>query len=94
MLIVEEEIKEKVISDVNEYFKRNKMRYTTFEILRKSNHLDDKHLFMVIAINLNSKEYAVWTSWNNKKKSLNHGHYGIKDLNDCIEIIKKNTHLI
>ena len=48
MLIVEEEIKEKVISDVNEYFKRNKMRYTTFEILRKSNHLDDKHLFLQI----------------------------------------------
>ena len=94
MLTVNENIKGEVFHNIEEYFRENNMNYTTFEIFKKSNHPSDDYLFMVVAINLKTKDYAVWTMWNDDRQLLSHGHYDIESLDDCLEIIETHTYLI
>lgn len=94
MLTVEENIKGAVFYNIEEYFRENNMNYTTFEIFKKSNHPSDDYLFMVIAVNLETLNYAVWTMWNDDRQLLSHGHYDIESLDDCLEIIETHTYKI
>lgn len=81
-----EGISEKVLAHINEYFKENLPRYEVVEVRKKSYHPDDAHLYMV-ASKKNDGAYAVWTGWNDNTRSLNFGHYDLKDLDACHKVM-------
>lgn len=68
------------------YFKENLPGYTVIKARKKSYHPDDSHLYMVSA-KKDDGTYAVWTSWNQKTRSLNHGHYGLRSEGDCEKVM-------
>ena len=70
------------------YFKENLPQYTVLEIRKKSSHPDDAHLFMVSA-KKSGGTYALWTSWNELTKSLNHGHYNLTSISSCEKIFEE-----
>lgn len=82
------EKKSKVSVNVEEYFREHLPAYEVVEIRRKSDYEKDAHLYMVAA-KKQTGEYAVWTCWNQKLQTLNHGHYGIKDLETCYKIMNE-----
>ena len=75
-----------VMEQVTLYLKENLPKYTVLKIRRKSYHPDDSHLYMVSA-KKDDGTYAVWTSWNQKLKSLNHGHYDLQSEKDCEQVM-------
>ena len=75
-----------VMEQVKLYFKENLPKYTVLKIRKKSYHPDDSHLYMVSA-EKNDGTYAVWISWNQKLKSLNHGHYDLQSEEDCEKVV-------
>ncbi len=79
-----------VTAHIETYFRENLPKYNVLEIRRKSSHPDDGYLFMVSA-KKEDETYAVWTSWNERIQSLNHGHYGLKTLEECEKVLKENT---
>ena len=79
---------DEVRKDIEIYFKDHLLRYTVLEIRRKSNHPDDYYLWMVSAKKADGT-YAIWSSWNQLTKSLNHGHYCLKSAEDCIRIFEE-----
>lgn len=81
-----EVIPKEVESNIEEYFRVNLPRYEVVQIRKKSYHPDDVHLYMVAA-KKDDGTYAVWTGWNDKNRSLNHGHYDLKDLDACDAIM-------
>ena len=80
------EIEFAVMEQVKVYFKEHLPQYTVLKIRKQSYHPDDSHLYMVSAKKDNGT-YAVWTSWNQKIQSLNHGHYGLQSEEDCEKIM-------
>lgn len=79
-------IESAVMEQVKLYFKENLPGYTVLKIRKKSYHPDDSYLYMVSA-KKDDGTYAVWTSWNQKMQSLNHGHYGLKSEEDCEKVM-------
>lgn len=75
-------IESEVMEQVTLYLKENLPKYTVLKIRKKSYHPDDSHLYMVSA-KKDDGTFAVWTSWNQKLKSLNHGHYDLQSERDC-----------
>ena len=75
-----------VMEQVTIYFKENLPKYTVLKIRKKSYHPDDSHLYMVAA-KKDDGTYSVWTCWNQKLKSLNHGHYGLQSKEDCEKVM-------
>ncbi len=75
-----------VMEQVKLYFKENLPKYTVLKIRKKSCHPDDSHLYMVSA-KKDDGTYTVWTSWNQKLKSLNHGHYDLQSKEDCEKVM-------
>ncbi len=75
-----------VMEQVTLYLKENLPKYTVLKIRKKSYHPDDSHLYMVSA-KKDDGTYAVWTSWNQKLKSLNHGHYDLQSEKDCEQVM-------
>lgn len=73
------DVSEEVKNNVRKYFEDNLPQYTVYNVYYKSNHDDDKYLYMVFAKKNTDKEddYAVWTSWNESTHSLNYGHYDL-----------------
>ena len=65
----------------------NSIGYNFIIVLRKSLHPDDKDLYVVVAKRetVTIPTYAFWSCYNDSRKTLNHGHYGYKDLNECIK---------
>lgn len=61
------------------YFKEKLPQYEIDRIYPKSNHPEDAFLHMVSAKHKTSHTYAVWTCWNTRINSLNHGHYDLPD---------------
>lgn len=88
--MIESEDKE-VIDNINSYFRENEMNYEVVKLYKKSNFKNDWYLYVVVAELANTKRYAVWTSWNESTKCLNHGHYGITSIEDCMEIVDEYT---
>lgn len=70
------------------YFKERLPQYTVLEVRRKSRHPDDSHLFMVSAKKADGT-YAVWSSWNQELRTLNHGHYGLTSLEACESVFEQ-----
>ena len=79
----------KVLRHVENYFKNHLPHYVVLTVSRKNHHPDDVHLFIVSAKNEKDGTFAVWSCWNEKTRSLNHGHYGIKLLEACEELVKE-----
>ena len=86
-----EQGKNEVTLNIEEYFKRHLPAYEAVEVRRKSEYEEDSHLYMVAA-KKDTGEYAVWTCWNERLQTLNHGHYGIKDLETCHKIMDDFYH--
>lgn len=80
-----------VIKNLQNYFKENLKAYEVVDVCRKSNHPDDCNLYSVIA-RRKDDYYTCWTSWNDKIKSLNHGHYGLNNKEEALIIIRNNYH--
>lgn len=78
-----------VMMNVEDYFRKNLKQYTVLDVRNKSIFAEDYFLFMVSAIKEDGS-YAVWSCWNNETMSLNHGHYGLKTLEDCEKIFAEN----
>lgn len=70
---VPDAVKEKVAL----YFKASLPDYKCLRICRKSNHIEDRSLYEVIAYNAKERNYAAWTTWNDWSESLGGGHYGL-----------------
>ncbi len=81
---------QQVIDHVSEYFKEHLPEYMVLEVRRISSHPEDSYLWAVSA-RKNDGTYAVWTAWNESTQSLNHGHYGIKSLEDCEKLMAEYT---
>lgn len=64
--------------------------YKLMFVVNKSNHPDDGHLFMVVALDDATGTYTVWSAWNAIAKSLNHGHYCLKNLNEVYKVLEEN----
>lgn len=79
-------IPKEVEINVKEYFKDNLPRYTVVKIRNKSYHPEDSHLYMIAAKKDNGT-FAVWTGWNDKTRSLNYGHYDLKNMETCEAIM-------
>lgn len=75
-----------VMEQVTLYLKENLPKYTVLKVRKKSYHPDDSHLYMVSAKKDNGT-YAVWTCWNQKLKSLNHGHYNLQNEEECEKVM-------
>lgn len=75
-----------VVQHIYDYFEEHLTQYSVFEIRRKSYDPDDNYLYMVAAKHKNGT-YAVWTSWNESIRSLNHGHYNLPNMKACAEIM-------
>lgn len=75
----------KVREHVELYFREHLLKYAVLDIRKKSYHPDDDYLYMVSA-RKDDGTYAVWTSWNEKVQTLNHGHYGLVSITDCEKI--------
>ena len=80
-----------VIDSINSYFRENEMTYEVVKLYKKSNCKNDCSLYVVVAELAKKKRYAVWTSWNDSRKCLNHGHYGITSIEDCMEVVDEYT---
>ena len=74
------------VQHVSEYFERYLPQYAIMEVRRQSYYTDDDYLYMVSA-KRDDGTFAVWTSWNESIKSLNHGHYGFKTLEECAQFM-------
>lgn len=79
-----------VVENINSYFRENEMNYEVVKLYRKSNRKNDWYLY-VVARFTNTQRYAVWTSWNDSRKCLNHGHYGITSIEHCMEVVNEYT---
>ena len=75
-------IPKEVELNIKEYFRDNLPRYEVVKIRMKSYHPNDSHLYMVAA-KKDDGTFGVWTGWNDRTRSLNHGHYDLKDLEVC-----------
>ena len=80
-----------VIDRINSYFRENEMNYEVVKLYKKSNCKNDWYLYVVVARLTNTQRYAVWTSWNDSRKCLNHGHYGITSIEHCMEVVAEYT---
>lgn len=80
-----------VFENINSYFRENEMNYEVVKLYRKSNRKNDWYLYVVVARFTNTQRYAVWTSWNDLIKCLNHGHYDITSIEDCMEVVDEYT---
>lgn len=73
------------------YFYKNLQEYTVLKVRKKSCHPDDSHLYMVSAVKKDGT-YAVWTCWNEITRSLNYGHYGLRDEDACEKVFEEYYH--
>ena len=81
-----EQRKDEVSVNVEKYFREHLPAYEVMEVRKKSGYEEDSHLYMVAGKKADNT-FAVWTCWNEKLQTLNHGHYGIKDLKGCQKIM-------
>ena len=77
-----------VAEHVVDYFKKHLPDYTVLSIVKKSLHPDNAHLHMVVS-KKGDNSYGFWDCWNEDTQSLNHGHYGIENLEDCVKLLSE-----
>ena len=77
-----------IAEHVADYFKKNLPDFTVLGIVKKSFHPDDAYLYMVVS-KKDDGTYGFWDCWNENTQSLNHGHYGIEFLDDCVKLLNE-----
>ncbi len=80
---------ESVFVHISDYFEKNNLSYDLMFAIHKSEHFADNYLCMVVARNKSNGTMTVWTCWNEKTQSLNHGHYELKSYNKVYDILHK-----
>lgn len=75
---------------LDDYMAKKLPQYELLNTYPKSNHPDDSYLHMVVARHKTNHTYAVWTCWNTKTESLNHGHYNLLDKASCMSVLIRN----
>ena len=70
------EASNRVYENVRSYFESGNgvQNYNLLEVVRK---LGENNIYRVMAQNKKTKEYAVWTCWNEYIQSMNFGHYNL-----------------
>lgn len=84
-------VPESVISEIKKYFKENIPNCQPTEVFRSSNHPNDAYLYSIVGKNANGS-YSCWTAYNAATGSLNHGHYGMAEKEDAIDILSEYFH--
>lgn len=81
-------VSNEVVDNITDYLKNKMPSCELNYVCRKSNHPEDSYLYSIVA--KKNDEYICFTSWNETTKSLNHGHYGLKNRDAALEILKAN----
>lgn len=81
---------ESVFKNISDYFERKNLSYDLMFAIRKSVYPDDDYLYMIAARHKNNGTMTVWTCWNEKTQSLNHGHYDLNSDVEVYDILQKN----
>lgn len=91
----DELVSTETIQRVRDYFDANLPQYNVLVVNRASEHPEDKHLYIVIAIKKGrDDDYAVWTAWNDSIQTLNYGHYGIATAEEAVVVYNEYFHKI
>lgn len=69
---------------VYDYFDKKLKSYEVIDVIKSSSHPMDNYLYMVVAYHVPSGSWTFWSCWNDKMRSLNHGHYDISDYDDAL----------
>lgn len=77
-----------VIHNISDYFDKEIKHYTPLYVCRHSNHPSDDYLYSIIGKNVSDGSYACWSTWNNSTKVLNHGHYGLSNYEEAMNIVR------
>lgn len=83
-----EVVPEVVFTDVVKYFEQYLPHIEPLSICRISNHPQDAHLYAVIGKQKNNN-YACWTSWDQKRETMNYGHYDLTSKEVAFSIISE-----
>ena len=83
-------VDDNTVKNIENYFKKSEglKEYQILLVYRASNHPEDDYLYSVVGYK--NSLYSCWSSWNDKTKSLNHGHYGLTSLEVAKCILKEN----
>ena len=78
-----------VVEHVTAYFEKYLPKDTVLGIGRKSYHPDEAHLYMVLSKKENNS-YGFCDCWDEKKKILTRGRYGIEFLDSFVRILNES----
>ena len=82
-----------VYDRVRKYLAKHLPNYKLIDVIRASNHPEDRYLYMVIAqaiwlpdwkIATGIGTWAFWTCWNDTDQSLYYGHYDYKTYDEAL----------
>lgn len=89
------EIPASVVSNIKEYMEKYFDSFDVSNIFRKSNHLEDDYLYMVIGRtrpkdnHVTDIKYACWSCYNANTDSLNYGHYNMPNERTCRKLLEE-----
>ena len=75
-----------VVGHIADYFKRYLPDDTVLGVGRKSFHPDEAHLYVVLSKKCNNS-YGFCDCWDEKKKILSRGRYGIEFLDSFVRLL-------
>lgn len=87
--LAKSDVSDAVVKSVSQYLENHNLGKVEM-VLRASNHPEDHYLYGVIASK--NGTYSCWTCWNQDTKVMNFGHYGIKNVEDAINVLKEHYH--
>lgn len=74
-----------VVGHIVDYFKEYLPNYTVMGVGRKSFHPDEAHLYVVLS-KKDDGSYGFCDCWDERKKTLNRGRYGIEFLDSFVKL--------
>lgn len=78
-----------VAQHIADYFINYLPEYDVTDVASKSTYPDDHYLYMVAARHAVNHTYTLWTCWNEKTQSLNHGFYSLASREQCIQLMRE-----
>ena len=81
-------VPEDVMHNISDYFDKEIKQYIPLYVCRHSNHPNDDYLYSVIGRNTSDDSYACWSTFNNSTKVLNHGHYGLSNFEEAMNVVR------
>ena len=77
-----------VVEHVVDYFRRYLPDDTVLGVGRQSFRPDEEHMYVVLS-KKNSKNYGFCDCWDEEKKTLNRGRYGIEFVDSFVKLLNK-----